>query len=254
MPTVINCPSCERKLKVPEELLGKKVKCPTCGTLFTGGAEGEAPPEPEPEEPAPPPRTRAAAEAPSRRRRAEEDEDDDRDEDRDDDREDEEDDRPRRRRRPRRRARGEPHRGATILVLGIISIVLAFGFLPCYCSGPFLPAIGLALAIPALLMGRTDLRKINEGVMDESGRGITTGGFVCGIVGTILNALELLAGIAIMVVFIIMLIAAPKNGPNQHPFQPGPFGPGGRGFQLDPSRLPRLQDYLPRPSAGGPGL
>ena len=33
MPTVVNCPACERKLKVPETLLGKKVKCPMCGTL-----------------------------------------------------------------------------------------------------------------------------------------------------------------------------------------------------------------------------
>lgn len=35
MPEIIRCPQCERKLKVPEHLLGKAVKCPTCGDTFT---------------------------------------------------------------------------------------------------------------------------------------------------------------------------------------------------------------------------
>jgi predicted Zn finger-like uncharacterized protein len=34
MPINTDCPSCNRKLRVPDELLGKKVKCPTCGTVF----------------------------------------------------------------------------------------------------------------------------------------------------------------------------------------------------------------------------
>ena len=34
MPTLVNCPSCERKLRVPDELLGQKVKCPSCATTF----------------------------------------------------------------------------------------------------------------------------------------------------------------------------------------------------------------------------
>ncbi len=32
----VECPACERKLRVPEELLGKKVKCPGCGGTFVG--------------------------------------------------------------------------------------------------------------------------------------------------------------------------------------------------------------------------
>src|SRR5438093_1596348 len=34
MSTIVDCPSCSRKLRVPEELLGKKVKCPTCSGTF----------------------------------------------------------------------------------------------------------------------------------------------------------------------------------------------------------------------------
>ena len=44
MPEIINCPQCERKLRVPEELLGQSVKCPTCGTTFTASAASAAPP------------------------------------------------------------------------------------------------------------------------------------------------------------------------------------------------------------------
>jgi predicted Zn finger-like uncharacterized protein len=42
MAIIINCPSCGRKLRVPDELLGKKVKCPSCQTLFAGTPEPSA--------------------------------------------------------------------------------------------------------------------------------------------------------------------------------------------------------------------
>jgi hypothetical protein len=35
MPELINCPKCERKLSVGDELYGQAVKCPACGLLFT---------------------------------------------------------------------------------------------------------------------------------------------------------------------------------------------------------------------------
>src|SRR5712691_7445887 len=35
---VIDCPSCSRKLQVPDELLGKAVKCPTCEHTFQSTA------------------------------------------------------------------------------------------------------------------------------------------------------------------------------------------------------------------------
>jgi predicted Zn finger-like uncharacterized protein len=34
MPENIQCPNCQRSLRVPDNLIGKKVKCPTCGTAF----------------------------------------------------------------------------------------------------------------------------------------------------------------------------------------------------------------------------
>jgi len=34
MSSLIDCPSCSRKLRVPDDLLGQKVKCPTCGDKF----------------------------------------------------------------------------------------------------------------------------------------------------------------------------------------------------------------------------
>jgi predicted Zn finger-like uncharacterized protein len=45
MPEQIRCPSCASTLRVPEDLLGKRVKCPRCQTTFTATASGPAEPE-----------------------------------------------------------------------------------------------------------------------------------------------------------------------------------------------------------------
>src|SRR5438128_297902 len=45
MPDIIQCPQCERKLKVPDTLRGKVVKCPTCGVAFSADAERTGPPD-----------------------------------------------------------------------------------------------------------------------------------------------------------------------------------------------------------------
>ena len=37
MPETTTCPDCGRKLRVPDELIGKKVKCPDCKVKFTAG-------------------------------------------------------------------------------------------------------------------------------------------------------------------------------------------------------------------------
>lgn len=94
MPQIINCPDCDRKLRVPDELLGKKVRCPTCSVMFravaVGGQASVEDPVEEPDEEPAPRRTAAArderyAASPRSGRRRVEDED-------------EEDVRPRRRR------------------------------------------------------------------------------------------------------------------------------------------------------------
>jgi hypothetical protein len=38
MPGIANCPSCQRELQVPEQLLGTIVQCPACGATFTAVA------------------------------------------------------------------------------------------------------------------------------------------------------------------------------------------------------------------------
>jgi hypothetical protein len=47
MPEIIECPQCGRKLRMPETLLGKTVKCPGCATAFRAGAEPQYAPPPE---------------------------------------------------------------------------------------------------------------------------------------------------------------------------------------------------------------
>ena len=44
MSMIVNCPSCERQLRVPDELQGRQVKCPTCGSgnVIVGSTDYEA--------------------------------------------------------------------------------------------------------------------------------------------------------------------------------------------------------------------
>ena len=64
-----------------------------------------------------------------------------------------------------------PHRGALILILGILAVI------PVPCCTLLGPA--------AWIMGYTDLGEIKAGRMDASGRGQTQAGMVLGIVGTV---------------------------------------------------------------------
>ena len=65
----------------------------------------------------------------------------------------------------------KPHRGTLILVLGILGIVFCF-----------------PLGIAAWVMGKRDLKEMDAGTMDPSGRGNTNAGRICGIIGTLLAA------------------------------------------------------------------
>lgn len=77
----------------------------------------------------------------------------------------------------------EPHRGTTILILGILSIV---------CCAP----IGIA----ALLMGNADLQKMKAGQMDRSGESTTNIGKILGIVGLVIWAIAIVLQIVLMMV------------------------------------------------------
>ena len=74
----------------------------------------------------------------------------------------------------------KPHRGTLILVLGILSIVIC---------GP--------LGIAAWVMGNGDLKEIDAGAMDPSGRATTNAGRICGIIGSILFAISIVVFILV---------------------------------------------------------
>ncbi len=82
----------------------------------------------------------------------------------------------------------KPHRGTLILVFGILGMVSC-----------------LPLGIAAWIMGKSDLKEMDAGTRDPSGRGKTNAGRIFGMIGT------LLAGIIIMlmIVSIIVLTRSP---------------------------------------------
>jgi hypothetical protein len=185
MNTITSCPHCRQSVQVPETLMGKNVKCPMCGTAFVASAPGEHVPSPLPPSLPEPysssPESYSPAEAyssasgpsdfPERRPTfREHDPYDDRD---------------------RYGRRLEPHRGSTVLVLGILGLVVC----------------GI-LGIIAWVMGSADLAKMREGTMDPEGEGMTRAGQICGIVSTLLIILGIVFGI---IIFAILQQAAPPR-------------------------------------------
>jgi predicted Zn finger-like uncharacterized protein len=102
---LVSCPECQRKLRVPPELIGKLVKCPTCSHTFTADlARHAAPPEPE--------SAPVAVERPLRTSKVGDDvEDEDRSRRRPRREDDDDDDRPRRRSRRQREDDNEDEDG-----------------------------------------------------------------------------------------------------------------------------------------------
>src|SRR5689334_22870923 len=153
MPIQISCPSCKGAVRVPEDLLGKRVQCPRCQATFVAEADEE--PRPAPPTLAEPPVEVGEPVAPRPRRPAPVDDYDDYDD---------YDDRPRR--------HGRPHRGGAILTLGILSLII--------CA---------PLGIFAWVMGSNDLSEMKRGQMDRSGEGLTQAGRILGIVSCVLMIL-----------------------------------------------------------------
>ncbi len=75
-----------------------------------------------------------------------------------------------------------PHHGTLILVLGIVSVVCDF---VCCIGWPF----ALAGGIVAWIMGNNDLREMQAGYTDPSGRAMANAGRICGIIGLALLVL-----------------------------------------------------------------
>jgi hypothetical protein len=165
MPSIVDCPSCSRKVRIPEELAGTKVQCPTCGSMFAAGNGPPAEPSPAWEEP------------PSRPlggpRRAAGD-----------------DDRVVLSRAGGGRRHLQAHRGPLILVLGILSVV------------PH--GLHLILGPIAWILGNNDLKEIQAGRMDPEGEGMTNAGRICGMIGTILGLVGLVAVFVMVLLFCLV--------------------------------------------------
>ncbi|HXG12973.1 MAG TPA: zinc-ribbon domain-containing protein [Gemmataceae bacterium] len=242
MPTIVDCPSCERKLRVPDDMLGKKVKCPKCGTTFTARGDDGGRPVADGDEP--PGRSAVQERSSQAEERYEEDRPPRRPRD---EYEDEEEDDYRQPMRRRRRSRGEPHRGTLILILGIGSIAcLVLGLIATLLVGPFsiilfLP--GLGVGIPSWAMGGRDLSKINARRMDPEGKSMTMAGYIMGIVGTILNGLCMLCCVGLILLGLLGLAALHGLSKDLERQQKKQLGPPSR-FEQGGSPL-RLQEYLP---------
>lgn len=78
----------------------------------------------------------------------------------------------------------EEGRGVLILVLGILGIAV----------------LGPILGIPAWIMGRNDLKRIQEGRIPSSERALTKAGMILGIISTVLF------GLVLALFFIILVI------------------------------------------------
>ncbi len=172
MGKIIHCPDCQRQLQIDEQTLGEMVQCPKCRHRFAA-AITESAPAPT----AMPPRSDSFAIARLSRLEADEEEDFDIRRERRPSAEDDfdDDDWPAVGRRTM-----QPHRATMILTFAILSCVAA-------------PLIFGSLAF---FMGRSDLRAMDEGRMDPSGRPTTQAGTILGIFMAILHVLALIVMIA----------------------------------------------------------
>lgn len=84
-----------------------------------------------------------------------------------------------------------PHRGTQLLLFGIFGLLIAMVSVPfiyfCTPTGALLATLNFGLTIPAWLMGRSDLKAMNVGAIDASGRSATFAGWLLGLIGTIAN-------------------------------------------------------------------
>jgi hypothetical protein len=197
MPITFNCPSCQASLTLSDAAAGRRGKCPHCKAELVVPSPGvtaapppftAAPPPPPP----PPPLPEMGYDEPALSAGPS--------------------------------GNGQPHRGPLVLTLGIIGDVLLLSAPFALCC-PFvfwLPLlVGLGLCVTALLLGRTDLARIQAGEMDPAGRGMTMGGFICGVVGTVLHAILLLLTIAWLL--FVMFSSSGSNRTNRFTgFQPVP--------------------------------
>jgi predicted Zn finger-like uncharacterized protein len=210
MALIIHCPACERRVRVPDDLLGTMVRCPTCNGTFEAKPDGPpaAASDAKAEQPA------GAPVEPSP----------------------EEDYRPWEHGDIRRD--WEPHRGTLVMTLGILSVAI-FGC-------PYLGIISLGLGIAAWVMGRRDLMKMSDNVMDPAGEGYTKAGWVLGIVGTCLGSLATLGCILYIGFLATMMTFVSRTPP------PAPQAPVVTPAPPPPAAPPNFKGPLQAPDADKP--
>ena len=85
----------------------------------------------------------------------------------------------------------KPHHGTMILIFGILGLIL--------CA---------PLGIVAWVMGNGDLKAMDAGAMDPSGRGLTNAGRICGMIATILMIIGVLVVIALFALGMLGAVAS----------------------------------------------
>jgi len=88
------------------------------------------------------------------------------------------------------------HRGGLVLALGILSLVV-------WC---------LILGIVAWVMGNKDLREMDAGRMDPTGRSLTQAGRICGIIAVLLQLAGLTVMLLFQIPFLLMMLRAGTSG------------------------------------------
>jgi heme/copper-type cytochrome/quinol oxidase subunit 2 len=97
----------------------------------------------------------------------------------------------------------KPHRGAVILVLGILGLIV--------CA---------PLGIAAWVMGSGDMKEMDAGTMDPSGRGNTEAGKICGMIGTILMIVSIIIVFIVGILFLALVVFGAAASHQAHPFLP----------------------------------
>lgn len=89
----------------------------------------------------------------------------------------------------------KPHRGGAVLALGILGLIVC-----------------LICGIIAWVMGNEDLKQMDAGLMDPSGRGLTQAGRILGIVSVVLACIGALIGVLWVLFFVVLAGAAAAGG------------------------------------------
>jgi hypothetical protein len=167
MPVETTCPNCRRAVRITDELLGQRVQCPLCESVFVAEVEHHRPAPASEQSPTMLPAGPDAAEQvwPTT-------------------------------------PVGHylrPHRGGLILGLGIAGLVSQM--MSCLICPPVGMLIGLSLGVPAWAMGQADYAAMRAGVMDREGESNTQAGRICGIIATALAVVGCLGYVGVMGIF-----------------------------------------------------